>query len=77
MIFGVLFVLPFLARSWTPATDVATFWIACVMARPFGASVNYRVGVPRARGGVGIGTGLVLAGLEVGGRRAAESGSPC
>jgi uncharacterized membrane-anchored protein len=88
VIFGVLFVLPFLARRWTAANAVATFWIAYVMTRPFGASVADWVGVPATRGGVGIGTGLVslvallaiaavVAGLEVEGRRAVvASGSP-
>lgn len=88
VIFGLLFVLPFLARRWTAANAVAAFWIAYVMTRPFGASVADWVGVPAARGGVGIGTGLVslvallaiaavVVGLEVEGRRAVvASGSP-
>jgi uncharacterized membrane-anchored protein len=88
VIFGVLFVLPFLARWWTAANAVATFWIAYVMTRPFGASVADWLGVPAGRGGIGLGTGLVslvallaiaavVAGLEIGGRRSvlAEPGS--
>jgi uncharacterized membrane-anchored protein len=80
VIFGVLFVLP--------ANAVATFWIAYVMTRPFGASVADWLGVPAGRGGIGIGTGLVslvallaiavvVAGLEIRGRRSvpAEPGS--
>jgi uncharacterized membrane-anchored protein len=55
----VLFVLPFLARRWTAAGAVATFWTAYVMTRPFGASVADWLGVPAGRGGVGVGTGLV------------------
>ncbi|MCD2195245.1 hypothetical protein LQ327_17900 [Actinomycetospora endophytica] len=82
LLFGVLFVLPFVARWATAANAVALFWTAYVMTRPFGASVADWVGVPAARGGVGIGTGLVslvallaivavVVGLEVGDRRRA------
>ena len=53
------------------------------MTRPFGASVADWVGVPAARGGVGIGTGVVslvalvaivavVAGLEIGAQRPAN-----
>jgi uncharacterized membrane-anchored protein len=59
VIFGVLFALPFAAARWTSASVVGTFWVAYVMTRPFGASVADWVGVPPARGGIGIGTGLV------------------
>ena len=59
VVFGVLFAVPFLVGRWTSASTVATFWFAYVMTRPFGASVADWVGVPPARGGVGIGTGLV------------------
>lgn len=83
LVFGVLFVIPFLARRWTNVDAVAAFWVAYVMTRPFGASVADWVGVPPVRGGVGIGTGLVsvvalvaivgvVLGLEI--RRAAEQG---
>jgi uncharacterized membrane-anchored protein len=88
VLFGVLFVLPFLARWWTAANAVATFWIAYVMTRPLGASVADWLGVPAGRGGIGIGTGLVslvallaiavvVAGLEIRDRRSvpAEPGS--
>jgi uncharacterized membrane-anchored protein len=59
VIFGVLFALPFAAARWTSASAVGTFWVAYVMTRPFGASVADWVGVPPARGGIGIGTGVV------------------
>lgn len=86
VIFGVLFAVPFLVAPWTSASAVATFWFAYVMTRPFGASVADWVGVPPARGGVGIGTGLVslvallaLVGvtlkLEAGARQPVESTS--
>jgi uncharacterized membrane-anchored protein len=86
VIFGVLFALPFLARWWTAAHAVATFWIAYVMTRPFGASAADWLGVPSGRGGIGIGTGLVslvallavaavVAGLDLGDRRAAAAES--
>jgi uncharacterized membrane-anchored protein len=66
---------------------VGTFWFAYVMTRPFGASVADWVGVPPARGGVGIGTGPVslvalvalvgvVAALEIGARRPVGSTSP-
>ena len=87
VVFGVLFALPFVAARWTSASTVATFWLAYVMTRPFGASVADWIGVPPARGGVGIGTGLVslvallaivgvVVGLELGARRPAGSPSP-
>src|ERR1700712_1359282 len=80
VIFAVLFALPFVAARWTSVSAVGTFWFAYVMTRPFGASVADWVGVPPARGGVGIGTGLVslvallaiigvVLSLEVGARR--------
>jgi uncharacterized membrane-anchored protein len=59
VIFGVLFAVQFVAARWTSASTVGTFWFAYVMTRPFGASVADWLGVPPARGGVGIGTGLV------------------
>jgi uncharacterized membrane-anchored protein len=87
VLFGVLFAVPFLAALWTAAGAVGTFWFAYVMTRPFGASVADWVGVPPARGGVGIGTGPVslvallaivgvVVALEVGARRAVGSPSP-
>jgi uncharacterized membrane-anchored protein len=82
LVFGALFVIPFLARRWTDVDAVAAFWVAYVMTRPFGASVADWAGVPPTRGGIGIGTGLVsmvalvaIAGvviyLELGDRRPA------
>ena len=79
-VFGVLFAIPFLAARWTSVSTVATFWSAYVMTRPFGASAADWLGVPPARGGVGIGTGLVslvallaiagvVAMLEIGARQ--------
>ena len=59
LIFGVLFVIPFLIQNRAGANAVATFWVAYVMTRPFGASVADWAGVPPTRGGIGIGTGLV------------------
>jgi uncharacterized membrane-anchored protein len=87
VVFGVLFAVPFLASRWTAAGAVGTFWFAYVMTRPFGASVADWVGVPPARGGVGIGTGPVslaallaivgvVAALEIGARRPVGSTSP-
>ena len=87
VVFGVLFAVPFLVGRWTSASTVATFWFAYVMTRPFGASVADWVGVPPARGGVGIGTGLVslvaflvivgvVLGFEIGAGRSVGSTSP-
>jgi uncharacterized membrane-anchored protein len=58
-VFGVLFLLPVLARWGARANAVATFWVAYVFTRPLGASVADWLGVPPARGGVGVGTGEV------------------
>jgi uncharacterized membrane-anchored protein len=59
LIFGVLFAIPFVVGRRTSVSAVGTFWVAYVMTRPFGASVADWVGVAPARGGVGLGTGLV------------------
>ncbi|WP_312030354.1 hypothetical protein [Actinomycetospora sp. TBRC 11914] len=83
LLFGVLFLLPFLVRWGTGVGEVGTFWVAYVMTRPFGASVADWAGVPPSRGGLGIGTGpvsvvallaivAVVLGLERAARRPAE-----
>lgn len=62
VIFAILFTLPLLGRRWIGLPEVATFWTAYVITRPLGASVADWLAVPPARGGLGIGAGLVTLG---------------
>ncbi|MCJ1716037.1 hypothetical protein [Curtobacterium sp. VKM Ac-2922] len=60
---GLLFVgamvLVVLARVGRLLGPVTAFWTAYVLTRPIGASFADWVAVPRARGGLDVGTGLV------------------
>ncbi len=47
------------------ARTVTAFWTAYVLTRPVGASFADYVAVPRARGGLHVGTGLVSAVLVI------------
>jgi uncharacterized membrane-anchored protein len=59
LLFLVVFAAPGLFFAATRRGAIATFWIAYVATRPLGASFADWLAVPRARGGVGLGTGLV------------------
>lgn len=78
VLFAVLFAVPAIAYGVWRIDAVATFWVAYVFTRPLGASIADWLGVTPARGGVGVGTGvvslvallalvLVVAGLAVSG----------
>lgn len=58
-VFGVLFAVPLLLRPTRATSAVAAFWTAYVFTRPLGASVADWLGVSPARGGLGVGTGIV------------------
>jgi uncharacterized membrane-anchored protein len=64
--YGALLVLPLVAWHRSLLGEVAAFWAAYVMTRPFGASIADWLGAPAARGGLGFGFGPVSAVLAVG-----------
>lgn len=59
IVFAVLFAIPLVAQSRFGAPEVATFWTAYIITRPLGASFADWLALPPARGGIGLGTGLV------------------
>lgn len=59
VLFLILFALPQTARQLFGLSEVGTFWASYVLTRPLGASFADWVGVPQARGGLDLGTGLV------------------
>jgi uncharacterized membrane-anchored protein len=62
VVFAVLFAIPLLAQRAIGLPEVAAFWTAYVITRPLGASFADWLAVPQARGGLGLGTGLVTIG---------------
>lgn len=64
-VYGALFAIPLVARR-LGASAVACFWCSYTMTRPTGASVSDWLSFGPARGGLGLGTGLVsLIGLSL------------
>jgi uncharacterized membrane-anchored protein len=59
VIFAALFAIPLVAQARFGAPEVAMFWTAYIITRPLGASFADWLAVPPARGGIGLGTGLV------------------
>ena len=59
IVFAVLFAIPLVAQRRFGAPEVAMFWTAYVITRPLGASFADWLAVTPARGGLGIGTGVV------------------
>jgi uncharacterized membrane-anchored protein len=59
LVFAVLFAIPLIAQSRFGAPEIAMFWTAYVVTRPLGASFADWLALPPARGGIGLGTGLV------------------
>jgi uncharacterized membrane-anchored protein len=59
IVFTVLFAIPLVAKSRFGAPEVAMFWTAYIITRPLGASFADWLALPTARGGIGLGTGLV------------------
>ncbi len=56
LLFGGAIALIALARSTFGANAVASFWLAYILTRPFGASVGDWLSQPAANGGLGLGT---------------------
>jgi len=68
VLFAVLFAVPALAYRWFGLNEVAAFWFAYIMTRPFGASFADWFGKP-ILGGLGLGdtkVALVLTILIIG-----------
>jgi uncharacterized membrane-anchored protein len=65
ILFAVLIALPALAYRLGVLAAVPAFWAAYVLTRPLGASFADWLGRDAARGGVGLGTGLVSVVLLV------------
>lgn len=65
VLFAVLIAIPTLAYRLIKLNEVFAFWFAYIMTRPLGASFADWVGVSHARGGLGIGTGLVSLALSI------------
>ncbi|MBX3098430.1 MAG: hypothetical protein KF761_02520 [Salinibacterium sp.] len=58
VMFGALFLLALVAQR-LPGAQVALFWVAYMLTRPWGASVADWIAVDRSRGGLAFGTGPV------------------
>ncbi len=65
VLFAILFALPAIGYFSLRLNEVAMFWIAYILTRPFGASFADWVGKPQSVGGMGIGTGVVSLFLGV------------
>jgi uncharacterized membrane-anchored protein len=59
VLFGVVILIPAIARWRFGVNPVFAFWFAYILTRPLGASFADWLGVPPSRGGVDLGTGLV------------------
>jgi len=64
VLFAVLFALPALAYRFLKANEIATFWFAYILTRPFGASFADWFGKP-ILGGLGLGDEKVVLVLTV------------
>ncbi|GMA20240.1 hypothetical protein MM440_15765 [Arsenicicoccus piscis] len=65
LMFAAMFAVPAVLWLATRRHEVALFWWAYVLTRPFGASFADWMGVPAERGGLGWGTGWVTLALLV------------
>jgi uncharacterized membrane-anchored protein len=61
LLFGGAIALIALARYGFGANAVASFWLAYILTRPFGASVGDWLSQPAASGGLGLGTTVTSA----------------
>jgi uncharacterized membrane-anchored protein len=57
ILFGVVILLPALARWRFDLNDIAAFWFAYVVTRPLGASFADYISKPRDTSGIGFGDG--------------------
>lgn len=65
VLFSILIAIPGVAYRLFKLNGVFAFWFAYIMTRPLGASFADWIGVSHARGGLGIGTGLVSLALSI------------
>jgi uncharacterized membrane-anchored protein len=65
ILFAIAFAIPGIAYKWFGLPEVAAFWSAYIITRPFGASFADWMGVSKERGGLAWGTGCVTIGLTV------------
>jgi len=65
VLFGALFLAAPAIYARGAVNEVAAFWFAYIMTRPFGASLADWLGVPPDRGGLDLGTGVVSFSLLV------------
>jgi len=65
VLFALAFAVPGIAYKWFGLPEVAAFWSAYIITRPFGASFADWMGVSKERGGLAWGTGVVTIGLAV------------
>jgi len=65
VLFALAFAIPGIAYKWFGLPEVAAFWSAYIITRPFGASFADWMGVSKERGGLAWGTGVVTIGLSL------------
>lgn len=65
VLFGVLFAAAFVARWRFGIGEVAAFWFAYIVTRPFGASLADLFAAPKTLGGLGFGYGRVSVILAI------------
>ncbi|MEN2740840.1 hypothetical protein ABCS02_23870 [Microbacterium sp. X-17] len=61
LVFLVLIAIPAIGYFFFRMNAIVAFWIAYVLTRPLGASFADWLGVGPARGGIGLGTGVITA----------------
>ncbi len=65
VLFAVLISIPAVAHWRFRMNEVLAFWFAYVLTRPLGASIADWMGMPRSKGGLGWGPGVVAVLLTV------------
>lgn len=65
IMFAVLIAIPAVAYLVLGLNEILTFWFAYIITRPLGACFADWIGVPKSRGGLGIGTGWVSLTLTI------------
>lgn len=65
VLFVFIFAIPTLAYWLFGLNEIFTFWFAYIITRPLGASFADWIGISHARGGIGLGTGIVSLVLTV------------
>jgi uncharacterized membrane-anchored protein len=65
IVFAVIIAIPAIGFYWFGLNEIIAFWFAYIITRPLGASFADWMGVSRARGGLGWGTGPVSLTLAI------------